>query len=376
MEKTIRILSIVLVAQLLLAVGMSLTGPNLAAAHPNTPLFTLGDKAVDHLTIEGLEGAHVVLAKQGQGWVLPDNGGYPADRTQVDTLLSRLEGLQRGLPVATTPGALKRFKVSDDSFERRVLLAHGDDTLATLYLGSSPGMHHVHARTGKDDAVYDVDFAVYEAPDKVEDWENKAILQFPQDSLETIDVAGLTLHRAPAAAVDKGTDKSAANGKARPASTASWQVEAAGQGEVVNPAGAQDLAGKLARLRIGAVLGAEAKPEYGLDKPALTLSVTRKGGEPLEYRLGPTGKEGYAVLKSSARPEYFRVPGYTADALIKAAARTQLVQAAPAAPAAAHAAAGQPAGSQPGSPEEGAAQPGGSAPGATDRQGAGKGDAS
>ena len=62
--------------------------------------------------------------------------------------------------------------------------------------------------------------------------------------------------------------------------------------------------------------------------------MTRKDGEKAEYQLGPTGKEGYAVLKSSARPEYFRVPSYTADALIKAAGRTQLVQAAPA-PAAA-----------------------------------------
>jgi len=366
MEKTIRILSIVLVAQLLLALGMSLTGPNLVAAHPNTPLFTLGDRPVDHLTIEGPDGARVVLAKQGHGWVLPDNGGYPADRTQVDTLLSRLEGLQRGLPVATTRGALKRFKVSDERFERRVLLAHGDDTLATLYLGSSPGMHHVHARTGKDDAVYSVDFAVYEAPDKAADWEDKAVLQFPQDSLERIDVAGLTLHRVPAAAVDKGADNSGANAKTRPASTASWQVDGAGQGEVINPAGAGDLAGKLARLRIGAVLGTEAKPEYGLDKPALTLSVTRKGGEPLEYRLGPTGKEGYAVLKSSARPEYFRVPGYTADALIKAAARTQLVQAAPAAPAAANTPSAEPEGSKSGKP----------GPGATDQHGASKDDAS
>ena len=369
MEKTIRILAIVLVAQLLLAVGMSLTGPNLAAAHPDTPLFTLGDRPVDHLTIEGPDGARVVLAKQGEGWVLPDNGGYPADQTRVDTLLGRLEGLQRGLPVATTPGALKRFKVSDDSFERRVLLAHGDDTLATLYLGSSPGMHHVHARSSKDDAVYAVDFAVYEAPDKAADWEDKSVLQFPQDSLETIDVAGLTLHRLPAAAAVKGADKSGADGEGKPAVTAAWQVDGAGQGEVVNPAGAQDLAGKLAQLRIGAVLGTEAKPDYGLDKPALTLDVTRKGGEQSStYRLGPTGKEGYAVLKSSARPEYFRVPGYTADALIKAAGRTQLVQAAPAPAAAANDAAGQPASSQPGSPEEGAAKPGGSGPGATDQQ--------
>jgi Domain of unknown function (DUF4340) len=376
MEKTIRILSIVLVAQLLLAVGMSLTGPNLVAAHPNTPLFTLGDQPVDHLTIEGPDGARIVLAKQGEGWVLPDNGGYPADKTRVDTLLSRLKGLQRGLPVATTSGALKRFKVSDESFERRVLLAHGDDTLATLYLGSSPGMHHVHARSGKDDAVYAVDFAVYEAPDKAADWEDRTILQFPQDSLETIDVAGLTLHRLPVAAADTGADTSGANGEGKPAAAATWQVAAAGQGEVVNPAGAQDLAGKLAQLRIGAVLGTEVKPDYGLDKPALTLSVTRKGGEQLAYRLGPTGKEGYAVLKSSARPEYFRIPGYTADALIKAAGRAQLVQAAPAPAVAAPAAAGKPADSTPGSPEEGAANPAGSAPGVTDRQGASEGDAS
>ena len=216
MEKTIRILSIVLVAQLLLALGMSLTGPNLVAAHPDTPLFTLGDRTVDHLTVEGPNGARVVLAKQGQGWVLPDNGGYPADRTQVDTLLSRLEGLQRGLPVATTRGALKRFMVSDESFERRVLLAHGDDTLATLYLGSSPGMHHVHARTGKDDAVYSVDFAVYEAPDKAADWENKAILRVPQDDIVSIEVAGLMLHRTPAESANNAAAAGEGNQQAAP----------------------------------------------------------------------------------------------------------------------------------------------------------------
>lgn len=118
-------------------------------------------------------------------------------------------GLQRGLPVATTSGVLTRFKVSDESFERRVLLAHGEDTLATLYLGSSPGLHHVHARTGKDDAVYAVGIAVYEAPDKAADREDKAILQFTPDSLENIEVAGLTPQSTPAAAGDKGTDKPA-----------------------------------------------------------------------------------------------------------------------------------------------------------------------
>ena len=376
MEKTIRLLVILLAAQLLLAVGMSFTGPNLAAAHPNTPLFSLGGKQVDHLTIEGPDGASVVLAKQDKGWVLPDNGGFPANRTQVDTLLGRLEALKRGLPVATTSAALKRFKVSDERFERRVKLEHGDDLLATLYLGSSPDVHHVHARTGRDDAVYTVDFAVYEAPDKAGDWEDKSVLQFPKATLESIDVAGLALHRTPpAASADKGSGNGVSGGT--PAGKAIWEIDGLPKGEVVNQAGVQDLVGKLAGLRIGKVLGSKATPEYGLDKPALTLSATRKDSGKLEYLLGPTGKDGYAVLKSSARPEYFSIPSYTANALIKAAGRAQLVQAEPASAAAAHAAAGKPAGGKPDSPGESGSNPGNSGPGATGhQQGAGKAGAS
>jgi hypothetical protein len=331
MEKAIRLLAVLLVAQLLLALGVSLTGPSLVAAHPNTPLFTLDDKTVDRLIIEGPDGARVALAKKDRGWVLPDEGGFPADQTRVESLLSRLEALKHGLPVATTSGALTRFKVSDESFERRLALAHGDDTLATLYLGSSPGMRRVHARTGKDDAVYSVDFAVYEVPVKAGEWEDKSLLQFPEDTLETIGVAGLTLHRTVATAnTDETAGGAAVGGEDARGTRATWQIDGLGDGEVVNEAGAQDLAAGLARLRTGAVLGTEAKPEYGLDKPALKLSVTRKGGTTREYELGPTVKDGYAVLKSSVRPEYFRLPSYTADALIKAASRAQLVQAPPA----------------------------------------------
>jgi hypothetical protein len=344
MEKTIRVLAVLLAAQLLLAAGMRFTGPDLAAAHPHTPLLALGDKPVDRLTIEGPEGARVVLAKQGSGWVLPEVGNFPVDHVQVDTLLSRLEGLRRGPPVATSASALKRFKVSDENFERRVMLAHGDDSLATVYLGSAPDMHHVNARTARDDVVYAVEFAAYEVPDKAADWEDKAILQVPQNDVASIEVAGLTLHPMPAAPAVKG----------KPSSPASWQIEGLGTGEIVNQAGAKGLAMQLAQLRVGAVLGTEVKPDYGLDKPALTLNVTRQGGGKIDYQLGPTGKEGYAVLKSSARPEYFRIPGYTADALIKAAGRAQLVQAAPAATESK-----TPEGSQPaGSPAEGAVAPG------------------
>ena len=330
MQKTIGMLAVLLAAQLLLAVGMSFTGPNLAAHREDTPLLAPGEGAVDRLVIEDSDQGQIVLVRQGDGWVLPATGNFPADKHKVDHLLERLKGLQRGLAVATTPGAQKRFKVSDDDFERRVTLARGDTNLATLYFGTSPGMHRVHARTSDDTAVYAVDFAVYEAPVKPADWEDKTVLRVPRDDIDQISLADLTLTRQPdkaaAAAPDEGAGK---------AGQTTWSGTNLGDGEKLNQANADALAQQLADLLVGSVLGTEMKPEYGLEKPALVLGVQRTDGTTIEYRLGKREADNDYVIKASSRPEYFRLPGFTGDALIKAGTRTQLV----AAPGATHAAA-------------------------------------
>ena len=80
-------------------------------------------------------------------------------------------------------------------------------------------------------------------------------------------------------------------------------------------------------MRIGSVLGTDTKPEYGLEEPELAIGLQHKGGEEFEYRLGKHENGHDYVLKSSSRPEYFRLPNYTGDALLEAASREQLVEA-------------------------------------------------
>jgi hypothetical protein len=322
MQKTIGMLAVLLAAQLLLAVGMSFTGPNLAAHRQDAPLLALDDGAVDRLVIEDADKTQIVLARQGDGWVLPATGNFPADRHKVEQLIERLKGLQRGLAVATTPGAQKRFKVSDDDFERRVTLARGDKNLATLYLGTSPGMHRVHARTDQDSAVYAVEFANYEAPVKPADWEDKTVLRVPRDDIDKITVADLTLTRQPKKAASAAPDKGAA-GSGR----TTWTGTNLADGEKLNQANADNLAQQLSDLLVGSVLGTKQKPGYGLEKPALVFGVQRTDGTTVEYRLGKREADNDYVIKASSRPEYFRLPGFTGDALIKAGTRTQLVAA-------------------------------------------------
>ncbi|MEN8762960.1 MAG: DUF4340 domain-containing protein [Thiogranum sp.] len=324
MQKTIGILAVLLVAQVGLTIGMSFTEPDLTAVRPDTLLLEFGERTVDRLTIEGSDNQKLTLARQGEDWVLVEKGRFPADQTKVDRLLNQLRGLQRGLAVATTDGAKRRFSVSDEAFERRITLAQGDETLATLYLGTSPGMRRVHARTGDDDAVYTVKFGVHDTPVKPGDWEDKTVLQIPREEIETISLADLTLSRIP----DKGSPVTPGEGDKQTPDQTSWSSDVLAEGESINQSNADALAEKLARLIIGTVIDPEADLDNGPEDPDLVIDLQRKDKQVIEYRLSKRDTENDYVLKSSSRPEYFRLPVYTGDALIKAASRQQLIIAA------------------------------------------------
>lgn len=316
MEKGIRILAVLLGVQVLLAVTLWVSGTSLSATPGNTPLLALKGKTVDRLTLEAPAQAQLTLAKSSNVWRLPEHDDFPADSHKIEQLLTRLEELKQGTPVATSAGAQERFKVSDKHFERRITLANGGNTLATLYLGTSVGTRETHAREAGEKAVHAVRLAMYEVPMTPKEWEDKTVLQIPKDQIAAIDVGGLHLERTPTTGQATAA-KPAKNEAAKPSAPA-WQ--AAGATQTIKSEAVDKLAGLLAKLRIGAVLGEKDQSSYGLKTPKLTLKVTRKNGQTVEYRLGEmTDKKEQYVLKASNRDDYFQLPSYTAEPLIKAA---------------------------------------------------------
>ncbi|MGB5097691.1 MAG: DUF4340 domain-containing protein [Porticoccaceae bacterium] len=339
MEKTIRLLAAVLGVQLLLALGLSFTGPQLSAPATETPLLGFDAEKVDRLVIEGPEAAKVALTKTDGNWRLPDAADFPADRDKIEQLLKRLRELRGGTPVATTLGAQQRFRVSDADFERRVTLRAGDQTLGILYLGTAPSLRQINARAATSDAIFAVELGAHEFPVKTDAWIDHAVLRVPRDEIVAIDVAGLHLERVPdpAPTMEATTKASAENqtvGVATDAGTGTiggaaprtqWRATGLAAGESLNSAAADTLAGELADIRISALLGTEEKSEYGLHKPVLSLQITRKGGAPVEYRLGKAPQGDEYTLKVSNRTQYFRLPAYSAEQLLKAARREPLL---------------------------------------------------
>lgn len=153
------------------------------------PFLSFDAAQVDAVTVANADGT-VRLTKAEDAWLLAD--GLPADGAKVAAAIDKLAGAAGGWPVASSAATAERFEVTEDNHQRHVVLAGGDETLADIYLGTSPGYRKVHARRADDDAIYAIAFANYEAGVEPSDWLDKSLLQ-PEGA-----VAGLRRIDAPA----------------------------------------------------------------------------------------------------------------------------------------------------------------------------------
>ena len=303
MKKSIVILSALLSLQLALTVGLNLGRDQYRAFEPQENLLIVDSGEVDAIRIDAGDGQHVVLEKQEGQWRLPGLSGFPADQASVARLLERLAGLEKGWPVVTTAGAAKRFKVSDPGFERKLTLSKGEKTLATLFVGTSPGFRKVHVRVPGEDEIYAVEFSAFEANTKSEDWIDKGVLAHRADDIRRVDLPGLTLNREDGRMLVADLD----------------------EGEETAEDEARRLVERIAGLRIRAVLGSEEKPEYDQAQPELRYSIALASGGEQEYLFFKPEQADHYVLKASHRDEYFKVDPWAVDPL-KETTRAKLIR--------------------------------------------------
>ena len=306
MEKSIKWLTSLLVLQLILTVMVySKDGHDLSDA-PEKLLPEL--EAVDQLLIE--DGVSTVrLQRQQDQWVLPDSDNLPANSSKITRLLEDFSDIQGGLPVATTAAAQTRLQVNESDFKRRMVFTADGTKLATLYVGTSPGLRQSHVRLADHDEIVIAPVEVHELSAQPADWEDKRILQFSSDQVREMTVAGLTLFRQ----TDGDEGQSGV-----------WQTEDLTENEALDQHGIGALVSQLSTLYVAAYAGREADTSWGMDEPVLTLTLLLDDDKPHTYVLGKSS-QGVFHLNASHQPGYFRLMTHTANNLIEAAKREALV---------------------------------------------------
>jgi hypothetical protein len=303
MRHLILILSGLLAAQLVLAITLNLTDTEYGAFRSEEKLLAFDAESVDSLKISDGQ-SQLLLVKQDDGWVLPEQQNFPVSVTQIEQLLQQLSGMNKGWPIATSNSALKRFKVADDLFEHSLTLLNQDKELAQLYIGSSPGFRKVHARPGDEDRVFAIDFEGWRVSADADDWIDKQLLKLEQDEITGIEVADVILANK--------------NGQ--------FKLPDIKSDEEVDQEKIDALVEAIADLQITSLHNAPSGVEQYLDASTIEVKVKTKSGDELVYQFNkPKDGDNY-VLKRSDQPFSYTIPATSVDRIVSID-RNQLLQA-------------------------------------------------
>jgi len=315
MNRHVKVLTLLLAAQLLILVGVLLYQQRTASSAAGT-LLKIDRVKIDGVLIEDDAGKKLKLARGNAGWTLPDSAGLPVDNEKVTQLLDKLFEANAPWPVATSTESAKRFQVTPEKFQRHIQLMVADQVLGDLYLGTSPGFKKVHARLAGSDDVYAITFANFEATTRADDWLDKSLLKPAGD----ITALARPNHWSLSLSGDV------------------WTLDGLAPGEATKQDAAKDLVNKITNLRVMGV--AEQPPAPGSDA-TLTLTAKTANAE-FDYQFYQPQKNSDFIVRRSGQDGYFKVAAYVGEPL--AVERDALI----AAPAAV--ASPAPAGPRPGKP--------------------------
>ena len=263
----------------LAAIGVLLAVRSGSAVEPE-PFLNFDATTIDALTVANNEGT-VTLAKTDAGWALPE--GIPADASKVDEVVEKLANASGGWPVASQASTAERFEVTEENHQRRLVLNAGEDTVADLYLGTSPGYRKAHARLADDDDIYAITFSNYEAGVKASDWLDKSLLRAEGSiaAVQRVDAFALTKN-------DEGT----------------WSAES---GAVLDQGKVETLAGRFTGLAVLGINEAEL-PEA----PKAVFSVRDDAGA-LTFSLYHLEEDDDYVATSDRVPGSYEISSYIAE---------------------------------------------------------------
>ena len=314
MNRLHQVLIGVLVVQLVL-IGVVFWPRNGGAAAAGVPLFgQINATDISTITISNAQSS-VKFVRQGDKWVLPDAGDFPADATKLSPLAEKLAAAKTDRLITRTADSLKRLQVADDTYNSKIDFTTSAGASHTLYLGASAGGGATYVRVAGQNEVYQsADIQGYSITPDVSTWINPVYVSATPD-----DIVGLTVKNAGG----ENVFTKDAQGK--------WQMQGLAAGEQVNDNNVTSIATQLTSLSMSRPLGKTDDAAYGLAQPlAVVTFTTKSNNKTTTLTVGAKDpKDNTYVVKSSDSEYYVRVADYTMTTIVERKRAEFLVQPTP-----------------------------------------------
>jgi hypothetical protein len=251
------------------------------------------------MTVAEAEGRTLTLKQEAGSWVLADTDGFLARADRITPLLDKLVAMNSSRLVARTDSSHRQLQVADSEFVRRVSLGTSSGNTHTVYVGSSPSYNASHVRVdGKNETYMVSNLNSWEFSASASSWITATLIEVAQDQLTQVQITNA-----------KGTVTLTKDGQGK------WSVQGL--------AGDQDAdkistaVSRACSVPMTKPLGKALKPEYGLDKPSVTV-VLKTAAQTIQWEAGAllTKESGY-VVRSSNSPYFVAVADYNLTTLLE-----------------------------------------------------------
>ena len=266
-------------------------------------------EAIQKIQLESVStrarGSDLVLARDGEGWVIQSAYGFPANPEPIEAILEPLLALRIGRPITEQAALHSKLNVAEDNFTRRVTL-HIEGREPYEFLAGTATRERMNVRFPGEDAVYEAqglgawrmtDTITAYLPDRVLSVDPTKVTSFqltnergsldltrtpddgwtlPDGPVDTLATRRL-LSAALALDVGRPTDPAMPDPRVDPLLTVRWSLEDGTTGHYEGAMHAADLAIRLGddTLPVFLVDGATVRPKL-LDTTVATL---RPSGE-------------------------------------------------------------------------------------------------
>jgi len=283
------------------------------AVERQRPLAKIDAGALDTLTITRA-GATTTLTKDGQTYKVTAPVAAAADPATVKSAFEAVAALELGDLVTENKAKHAEFEVDDAKGIHVVAKAQkaGGAVLADLLVGKSTGAGTMVRLAGQDQ-VWLTSSSLRPALDKAPaDWRDRTIASFDAADAQLVTVK--TKDDGVAIAKNSGTKESGGVDDKWDLVTSTPQFKPSDKLDNSIPAG---LVSALSTFKTNDFADGAKPADTGLDAPALTATVTLKGGKTITVLVGnQKGDEDFYVKKSDA-PQVYLVKKFNLERINK-----------------------------------------------------------
>jgi hypothetical protein len=267
------------------------------AATSTLPEFKLASEDVDKISkieIKNGDKPGVTLEKDGDKWRVKKPVDYPSNNANVKSLLDNLKELKAKDLIDKSAASYPEYNL-EEAKAVHVVAYKGNDKAVDLYFGKSGGRGQMVRKAGTD-GVYAVSgYSSYLYAREVKAWRDTALVKFDDAAVTQVDIRNET-----------GDFAFRKEGDAWAGKLKGDKIDRFDENKV------KDMLRAYKALNADDFADEKSDADTGLDKPASSVTITLKEGDPVKLSLGKTSSGESRYLRKEGSPQVFIVSSWAA----------------------------------------------------------------